>query len=103
MMASLMISGPIEIGRARLEDFQIHRMKHEWKKNLIINPKRVEIMLTLVDLTNRLSKLKKSPEFKNLPNEDKMLIGSTCGSLAKELLSIITNLEYSNKLHTFIT
>jgi len=100
MIASLHLSGPVEIGVAHLSDFQIHRMKNDWKRDLILNPEWVKMMLPLVDLNNRLSKLKHSPEFNDLPGKDKMLIGKTWGSLSKNLYSI-KSLEYSNENHIF--
>jgi hypothetical protein len=99
-VASLMLSGPVEIGRAHLSEFEIHRMKTHWKRDLIINPEWVDKMLTLVDLTNRLSVLKQDPEFKDLPVEDKKMIGYSGGMFTKHLFSI-KDLEYSNESHIF--
>ena len=100
MIASLHLNGPIEIGRAHLSDFRVHRMKHHWKRDLILNPEWIERVTTIAELTNRLSILKQSPDFKDLPVEDKKLIGYNCGMFTKCLFSI-ENLEYSNILHTF--
>ena len=100
MIASLMLSGPTEIGRAHLSEFQLHRMKHHWKKDLILNPEWIERALTIVDLTNRLIELKASPGFKDLPIEDKKLIGYNSGMFSRHLFSI-KDLEYSNESHIF--
>jgi len=99
-IASEMISGPTEIGRAHLSEFKVYRMKTDWKKDLILNPEWIERVTTIVDLTNRLSLIKQSPEFKDLSGDDKQLIGSNCGMFTKHLFSI-ENLEYSNIFHTF--
>jgi hypothetical protein len=99
-VASEMISGATEIGRAHLSEFEIHRMKNHWKKDLILNPEWIGRMLTLVNLTNRLAVLKQDQKFNYLPEEDKRLIGSSCGMFTKHLFSI-EDLEYSNEKHIF--
>ncbi len=99
-IASERLSGPTEIGRAHLSEFEIYRMKTDWKKDLILNPEWIDKMLTLVDLTNHLIELKKEPEFKNLPVEDKKLIGYNGGMFTKHLFSI-KDLEFSNENRIF--
>jgi hypothetical protein len=96
-----MISGPIEIGRAHISDFQIRDLKNHWKKEKILNPEWVDIMLGLVDFTNHLTELKFSDEFKQLPDEDKQILGTTWGMLVKNLKSI-PSLEYSHNNHIFV-
>jgi len=100
MNASLMLSGPMEIGRAHLSTFKVHRYV-DWKNDIVLNPKWVEQILTIVDLTNHLLKLKQDPEFLTLPGEDKEIIGKWSGKFKNELL-LVKDLEYSDKLHIFM-
>jgi hypothetical protein len=95
MTASLMLSGPMEIGRAQLSNFKIHRYIDQ-NRHLVLNPEWVEQILTIVDFTNYLLSLKKDPEFKDLPREDKEIIGRWSGMFKKELL-YVKNLEFSKK------
>ena len=99
MIASLMLSGDMEIGRAHLSTFKIHRYQ-DWKKDIVLNPAWVEQISTIVDFTNHLLTLKQDPEFNNLPGEDKMLIGKWGGMFKNQLLDV-KNLEYSKKEHIF--
>jgi len=99
MIASLMLSGPMEIGWAPLSSFKIHRYVDQ-NRHMVLNPEWVEQISTLVDFTNHLLKLKEDPEFLTLPNEDKALIGRWGGMFKKELFDV-ENLEFSKTLHTF--
>jgi len=99
MIASLMLSGPMEIGRAHLSNFKTHRYVDQ-NRHMVLNPLWVEQISTIVDFTNHLLKLKQDPEFNDLSGEDKMLIGKWSGMFKKELFDV-ENLEYSNILHTF--
>jgi len=87
-IASEMISGPTQIGQAHLSEFKIHRMKHHWKKDLIINPEWVKKIVTIKEINDTLLQLKNSPEFKGLPGEDKKLIGSNQGLFMRQLAMI---------------
>jgi len=100
MIASLMLSGDMEIGRAHLSTFKVHRYVDQ-KRHMYLNPHWVEQMSTIVGFTNHLLSLKQDPEFNDLPGEDKMLIGKWSGMFKKELLNI-KNLEFSKTLHTFV-
>lgn len=100
MVASLMLSGPMEIGRAQLSNFKVHRYIDQ-NRHMVLNPAWVEQIVTIVDFTNHLLKLKQDPEFNNLPSEDKELIGRWGGMFKKHLLKV-ENLEFSKKEHIFI-
>lgn len=100
-IASLHLSGPVEIGRVHLSEFEVYRMKDDRKKDLIINPKWIERVMTLVDLANHLLEIKHSPEFKNLSIEDKKLVGYHAGMFSKHLF-LIKDLELSKNIHTFV-
>lgn len=100
MIASLMLSGPTQIGRAHLSDFKIHRFV-DHNRHFILNPAWVEQISTIVDFTNHLLELKSQPVFNNLPSEDKELIGKWSGMFRREILCS-TNLEYSKYFDTFV-
>ena len=99
MIASLMLSGDMEIGRAHLSNFKIHRYVDQ-NRHMVLNPDWVKQILTIVDFTNHLLKLKQDPEFNTLPGEDKEIIGRWGGKFKKELLDV-ENLEFSYKNHIF--
>ena len=100
MIASLMLSGDTEIGRAHLSSFKVHRYV-DMRRHIHLNPAWCEQISTIVDFTNHLLKLKQDPEFNDQSNEDKNLIGKWGGYFKKELLCV-KNLEYSKSLHTFV-
>ena len=99
MVASLMLSGDMEIGRAQLSNFKIHRYV-DHSIHMVLNPAWVEQIVTIVDFTNDLLKLKEDPEFNHLPGEDKELIGRWGGMFKRQLFKV-ENLEYSKSLHIF--
>ena len=99
MIPSLMLSGETEIGRAQLSNFKLHRFVDQ-NRHIVINPTCEAQMLTIVDFTNHLLKLKQDPEFKTLPSVDKEIIGRWGGKFKKQLLDVKI-LEYSKTLHTF--
>jgi hypothetical protein len=100
MVASIMLSGEMEIGRAQISNFKIHRYVDQ-KRHIVLNPIWVEQILTIVDFTNHLLNLKKDPEFNSLPVEDKEIIGKWSGMFKKELF-FVKNLEFSEKEHNFV-
>ena len=100
MIASLMLSGEMEIGRAQLSNFKIHRFVDQ-NRHMVLNPVWIEQIVTIVDFTNHLLKLKEDPEFNDLPSEDKEIIGRWSGMFKRHLLKV-ENLEYSKKEHIFV-
>lgn len=88
LMMSVFESGDWEIGVANLRDFKIFRRKQDRRVDIILNPKWVEKINTFIPLKDKLWELKNSPEFKNLPVEDKKLIGENYGFFHKELKSV---------------
>jgi hypothetical protein len=97
----VMLSGPMEIGRAHLSDFKIHRYGQDRKIDIFLNPEWVEQITTILPFTNYLLKMKQDPEFNDLDGKDKELIGKWGGFFKNQLLSV-ENLEYSKKEHIFV-
>lgn len=95
MVASLMLSGDMEIGRAHLSDFKVHRYVDQ-NRHMIQNPVWAKQIVTIIDFTNHLLELKEDPEFDDLPGEDKEIIGRWGGMFKRELLQV-ENLECSKK------
>ena len=90
LMMSVFESGAWEIGVANLRDFQIFRRKDDRKVDIILNPKWIEKMKTIIPTRTKLMALKCNPEFKNLPVEDKKFIGENYGFFHKRLSCLET-------------
>ena len=84
-IASFMMSGAWEIGVANLSEFVVIRQKTDWKKDFILNPVWIEKVRHLKPQVETLGELKRSEEFKNLPGEDKGLIGGNYHKFGKQL------------------
>jgi len=82
---SIFETGEWEIGVANLKDFKIFRRKQDRNIDFIINPKWLNQMKEVIQLKKELFKLKSLPEFKELPVEDKILIGTSYHFFNKEL------------------
>ncbi len=91
-MMSIFESGDWEIGVANLKDFKIFRRSVDRRVDMILNPKWIEKMKTFIPLKDKLWELKNNPEFNNLPNDDKRLIGENCGFFHKQLSCIELNI-----------
>jgi hypothetical protein len=89
LIESIMESGPWQIGVANLKDFKIFRRKYARKVDILINPIWAEKIKLIVPLVEILKNIKYSPEFKDLPCEDKQLVGTMHGEFRK-ILSQIT-------------
>jgi len=82
---SVFVNGEWEIGRANLQEFKIFRRKDDRRVDNIVNPMWLEKIKIVEPLAKKLYTLKCNPEFKTLPVEDKMLIGSAFGRMQGEL------------------
>lgn len=76
---SIFETGDWEIGVANLKDFQIFRRKDDRRKDIIVNPQWINQMKELIPISEELTAIKNSPEFRELPNEDKKFIGENFG------------------------
>lgn len=76
---SIFENGDWEIGVANLKDFQIFRRKDDRRRDIIVNPQWINQMKELIPVREELLTLKNSPEFKELPCEDKKFIGENYG------------------------
>jgi hypothetical protein len=76
---SIFIDGDWEIGVANLKDFKIFRRKDDRRVDIILNPLWVKKMKTIIPTRKKLAALKCSPDFKDLPAEDKKYIGENYG------------------------
>jgi len=111
LIASLMLSGPIEIGVGRFSDFEIYRKKTEFKKNLILNPIWVELIQSIIPLDIQLGEIKNSMGFQSLSGEDKRLVGENHGIFRRELrvlenesrVSLCVNTQFLGKLKKSIS
>ncbi len=77
--------GDWEIGVSNLNEFKEFRRKNDRRVDIMINPLWINQIIVVEPLKNLLYLLKKDPGFKELPVEDKRLIGETFGHLEKEL------------------
>ena len=82
---SIFITGPVEIGVANLEDFQIFRRDISPKRDYVINPEWREKIKGVKKVVDKLERLKEDPDFKKLTDKDKDLIGSNFGNFRAEL------------------
>jgi len=85
---SVFESGDWEIGVANLKDFQIFRRNVDRNADILINPQWINQIIVITPLRDELQELKKQPEFKDLPVEDKKLIGESFGFFNKTLKEI---------------
>lgn len=88
LRTSVFESGDWEIGVANLKDFKIFRRKDDRKVDIILNPVWLGEIKKIVPTKERLGKLKYSPEFKNLPIEDRKFIGENYGYFKSIIKSI---------------
>ena len=82
---SIFESGDWEIGVANLKDFEVFRRSVDRKQDKILNPEWVKRIKILIPISEKLSELKYSPDFKDRPNKDKQFIGENYGVFKKEL------------------
>jgi len=101
-IASLMLSGPVEIGVANISDFKVYRQKHEWRKDMIINPEWVEKITPLIpeiqNMVETLLEIKRSEEFTDMSSEDKFLIGTNFGKFRGDLKKINEDVDIKFEL-----
>jgi hypothetical protein len=79
LMMSIFESGDWEIGVANLKDFKIFRRKNDRRVDVILNPEWINQMKKVIPTRKKLATLKGSPDFLNLPVEDKKFIGENYG------------------------
>jgi hypothetical protein len=85
---SLMISGAWELGVSNLRDFSVYRRLQEKRRDFILNPEWLNQIKTLIPMKDELKAMKSNPEFNQLSDIDKNLIGSTLGRLIGEIKTI---------------
>jgi len=85
LMMSVFESGDWEIGVANLKDFRIFRRKVDRRVDMILNPKWIVKMKTVVPTKEKLADLKSKPEFNDLPVEAKKFIGVNFAFFNREL------------------
>jgi hypothetical protein len=78
-------TGPLQMGVARLEDFEIFIGKNTPRTCFVTNPMWKTEIKKVEPIKKKLGKLKANPEFKALPSEDKQLIGWHWGFFNKAL------------------
>ena len=85
LIESAMESGPWQMGVVNLKEFRIFRRKYSRKVDILVNPIWMEKIKIIIPLVEILENIKYSPEFNDLPGEDKQLIGATHGQFLRIL------------------
>jgi len=88
LIPSVFITGEWELGTANLKDFVIFRCNHERRRDKVLNPDWINQIVKVEPLKKKLHTMLSKPEFKELPVEDKKLIGKSYGKLRDALKSI---------------
>jgi len=82
---SIFETGDWEIGVANLKDFQIFRRSVDRRIDAVLNPEWLNQIKVLVPLRDKLLEMKKLPEFQELSDKRKKLIGESFGFFNSEL------------------
>lgn len=86
-------TGPLEIGKANLKDFELFLRKYLPRKDYILNPEWKEKIEPVRAVVEKLALIKAQEAFKNYKVQDKILVGESFGEFRKQ----IRDLENSNK------